>query len=308
MPSHVFVTGTNSGFGRLAALTLARRGHRVFATMREPRGKHRGAADELRTAAQSMPGSISVYAMDLAMGGGVEPACEQILAEAGHLDVVINNAGLIAMGLAESMTDQQLLYQLDVNVVGHHRVLRALLPSLRERGQGLLVHLSSTLSRMVMPTFGVHSACAAGLEALVDAYRLELAPLGVECTIVQPGLHPTGFVDRVQVGDDYERSAGYGPMAEAADRMGELVRQRIAGPTPPNPQIVADTIAMLVELLPGTRPERFVVDEHDASQVLRLNDVHRRVQAELQAKLGAVLEPGSGGPGPEGSDGGRSDR
>ncbi|MEX1363958.1 MAG: SDR family NAD(P)-dependent oxidoreductase [Nannocystaceae bacterium] len=304
MPSHVFVTGTNSGFGRLAALTLARRGHRVFATMREPGGKHRVAADELRIAAQSMPGSISVYAMDLAMGGGVEPACEQVLADAGHLDVVINNAGLIAMGLAESMTDQQVLYQLDVNVVGHHRVLRALLPSLRERGQGLLVHISSTLSRMVMPTFGVHSACAAGLEALVDAYRLELAPLGVECTIVQPGLHPTGFVDRVQVGDDYERSASYGPNADAADRMGELVRQRIGGATPPNPQIVADTIAMLVELQPGTRPERFVVDDHDASQVLRLNDVHRRVQAELQAKLGAVLGRDDGsGPEPEGSDG-----
>lgn len=286
MGSNVFLTGTNSGIGRLAALTLARRGHQVFATMREPAGKHRAAADELRTAAQSMPGSIAVYPMELAMGGGVERTCEAVLRDAGHLDVVVNNAGLIAMGLAETMTDQQLLYQLDVNVVGPHRVLRALLPSLRERGQGLLLHVSSTLSRMVLPAFGVHGACEAGAEALMDAYRLELRPLGVETTIVQPGLHPTGFLDRLMVGDEPERAAGYGSMSDATDRMGDVVRERIMGKNPPNPQIVADTIAMLVELPPGGRPERFVVDDHDAGEVLRVNDAHKRVQEDLLAKVG----------------------
>lgn len=295
MGSHVFLTGTNSGFGRLAALTLARRGHRVFATMREPEGKHRAAAHELRAAAQDMPGQISVHALELAMGGGIERACEQVMQEAGHLDVIVNNAGLVAMGLAETMTDQQLLYQLDVNVVGPHRVLRALLPSMRERGQGLLIHVSSSLARLVLPALGVHSACEAGLEALMDAYRLELRPLGIETTILQPGLHPTGFVDRLMVGDEAERAAGYGPMADATDRMGDVVRERIMGKRPPVSQVVADTIAMLVELSPNSRPDRFVVDEHDASEVLRVNDAHRRVQAELLAKVGF----GDGGEGNE---------
>ena len=294
MGSHVFLTGTNSGFGRLAALTLARRGHRVFATMREPEAKHRASADELRSAAQELPGSISVYAMELAMGGGIERTCEAVLRDAGHLDVIVNNAGLVAMGLAETMTDQQLLYQLDVNVVGPHRVLRALLPHLRERGQGLLIHVSSTLARVVLPAMGAHCACEAGLEALMDAYRLELRPQGIETTILQPGLHPTGFLDRLMVGDEPERSAGYGSMADATDRMGTVVRERIMGKAPPNPQIVADTIAMLIELMPGSRPERFVVDEHDASEVLRVNDVHRRVQDELLAKVGFGESEGDG--------------
>lgn len=293
MPSHVFISGTNSGIGRLAALTLAKRGHRVFATMRSPQTAHQAEAAQLVDASASMPGSISVYEMELATGSSVEEACAKILSDAGHIDVVVNNAGLTTMGLAETMTDQQLLYQLDVNLVGPHRVLRALLPSMRARKQGLLIHVSDTLGRMVLPTMGVHCASKAGLEALMDAYRYELAPLGIESTLVEPGQYPTGFVDRLEVGDDFDRMPGYGPMSDALDRMGAQFRQRISGSKPaPDPQIVADTITMLIELAPGSRPDRFVVDSVDASEMLRLNDAHRRVQKEMLAKFGfADAEP-----------------
>lgn len=285
---HVFVSGTNSGIGHLAALTLANRGHRVFATMREVRGSNAAAAEDLRQRAAAMPGSIEVFEMELATGGSVEHACEQVLASAGHIDVVVNNAGLTTMGLAETMTDQQLLYQLDVNLVGPHRVLRALLPSMRARKQGLLIVVSDVRARLVMPTMGVHCATKAGLEALMDAYRFELLPLGIESTIVEPGFYPTGFVDRLEVGEDHQRAKDYGPMSDALDRIGTVIRNRITGDRPPNPQIVADTIAMLVELAPGSRPERFVVDAEESAEVLRLNDALRREHRAMLRKLGFV--------------------
>jgi len=287
MPSlHVFISGTNSGIGQRAALTLARRGHRVFATMREPEGKHQADAAQLVAAATKLPGTISVYAMELATERSVNEGCERALADAGHFDVIINNAGLTTMGLAETMTDQQLLYQLDVNLVGPHRVLRALLPNMRARKQGLLIHISDVLGRVVLPTMGVHCASKAGLEALMDAYRIELAPLGIESVLVEPGLFPTGFVDRLEVGDDYQRMASYGPMADALDRMGEVVKERISGKDAPDPQMVADTIAMLIELEPGSRPDRFVVDGRDGGDLLRVNDAHRRVQIDVLKKAG----------------------
>lgn len=283
---HVFISGTNSGIGKLTALTLANRGHRVFATMRAIQGDNAAAALSLAQQAKRLPGTISVFEMELATGSSVERACQSVLAEAGHIDVVVNNAGLTTMGLAETMTDQQLLYQLDVNMVGPHRVLRGLLPSMRARGEGLLVHISDTLGRLVLPTMGVHCASKAGIEALMDAYRYELEPLGIETTIVEPGFHPTGFVDRLEVGEDHGRATGYGSMSDAMQRMGAVVRERITGEGAPDPQVVADTIAMLVEFAPGSRPERFVVDRLDASEILRVNDSHRRAQHDLLVKMG----------------------
>lgn len=200
---------------------------------------------------------------------------------------MINNAGLTSMGLAESMTDQQLLYQLDVNLVGPHRVLRAVLPSMRARRAGVLIHVSDMLGRVSLPLMGIHCASKAGLEALVDAYRHELAPLGIESTIVQPGFFPTSFVDRLEVGDDHERTAGYGATAEELERLGEAVRRTIMGDEPPDPQMVADTLVTLVELRPGSRPDRFVVDGRDGAPLLRMNDAHRRAQAEVMEALHA---------------------
>ncbi len=286
MVANVFVTGANGGIGRRTALSLAGRGHRVFATMRDIAGRSQRAARSLVAEAQSLPGNIMVFDMELASERSVDGAVAQVLATAGHLDAVVNNAGLTTMGLAETMTDQQLLYQLDVNLVGPHRVMRAVLPSMRTRRAGVLIHVSDLLGRVALPLMGIHCASKAGLEALMDAYRHELAPLGIESTIVQPGFFPTGFVDRLEVGDDSSRIDGYGAMATELDRLGEGVRRTIMGEDPPDPQMVADVIVTLVELEPGSRPDRFVVDGTDGSPLLRMNDAYRRAQGEVMDSLG----------------------
>src|SRR5690606_18405936 len=151
---NILITGTNSGFGRLTALSLAAKGHHVYATMRDVAGRNAAAAQELTAAAADLPGTIDVVEMSLTSQESVDAAVQGGLARAGHLDVVVNNAGFATMGLSETVTDAQVLAQLDVNVVGPHRVLRAVLPGMRARRSGLIVHVSSGLGRLVFPGMG----------------------------------------------------------------------------------------------------------------------------------------------------------
>jgi NAD(P)-dependent dehydrogenase (short-subunit alcohol dehydrogenase family) len=280
MPHHVLLTGTSSGFGRLTALALARRGHRVFATMRDPDGKNREAAAALR----ATPG-IEVLALDVSQDASVEAAIDAVLRAAGHLDVVINNAGYATIGLAETIAAEQLLRLFDTNVIGMQRVNRAVLPSMRARRSGLLVHVSSALGRMVMPVTGLYAATKFAVEALADTYRLELRPSGVEVAVVQPGAYPTEL-GADPVGADQERAAGYGPLAEALQQFQARAQATRTAPTAPDPQQVADALVALVETPAGQRAARVYVDAANRPFVPRLNEAHAEVQRQLLAAAG----------------------
>lgn len=281
MSLSVFITGTSSGFGRLTALALAERGHRVFATMRDVRGRNRALADELEARASQQSGSIRVVEMELGSQASVDAAVLGALAEAGHLDAVINNAGYMTVGLAETFTDAQVASQLDINVIGPQRVLRAVLPGMRSRKQGLLVHVSSTMGRLVTPLLGTYCASKAALEALVDAYRYELAPLGIEATIVQPGGYPSNLLASVEQGKDRALAGEYGPLAGAAEQYLEVCDAMCKSPDAPDPRDVARAIVGVVESEPGTRPDRVVIDYAIPRLVETLNDHHRTAQQQL---------------------------
>jgi len=107
--SNVLVTGGSSGFGNLTALALAKRGHTVFATMRDPEGRNRAAADELVQVAKAQGLAIHVLELDVTSDRSVQAAVDDATASAGSLDVVVNNAGYIVTGLVETATPQQLL-------------------------------------------------------------------------------------------------------------------------------------------------------------------------------------------------------
>lgn len=285
--ANVFITGTNSGFGWLTALACAQRGHRVIATMRELGERNAEIAGALVAATAGMTGHIDVVELDLVRPASIEAAVDLAIARLGSIDVLVSNAGLFPMGLAETFTDQQLFYQLDVGIVGPQRLLRAVLPGMRARGAGgLVVHVSSQLGRVTLPMLGVHAAAKAGLEALVDAYRQELAPLGIDTVIVQPGIYPTGFVDRVQVGDDHERATGYGPLADGLERLGERFAALVSAADAPDPSQVAYAIVDLVDAPAGQRPARLVVDGGDATDVDRLNLAYDAAQREVLARIG----------------------
>jgi NAD(P)-dependent dehydrogenase (short-subunit alcohol dehydrogenase family) len=278
---NILITGSSTGFGHLTALSLGQRGHRVFATMRSPDGKSSERAAVLRASR-----GIEVIELDVASDASVDTAVATALRLAGHLDAVINNAGQATIGLAETITADQLLSLMNTNVVGMQRVNRAVLPSMRERRSGLIVHVSSSLGRWVMPLVGLYASTKWAVEALAETYRYELKATGVDVSIVQPGAYPTDLGSSDPLGADQERARGYGPMANAADAFQQRAAAMRTDPKAANPQQVADAIVALVETPQGQRPQRVVVDSEKSPFTPKLNEAHAEVQRQLLQAIG----------------------
>lgn len=285
-PQNVLVTGTTSGFGALTARTLLRGGHTVVATMRDHYRRNAPAAAALRAFAADAAGTLHLLEMDVTRTESVNACVRDALDAVGHLDVVVNNAGVGSGGITEAFTADQLLASLEVNVVGVHRVNRAVLPHMRARGRGLLVHLSTVMGRVVLPFGGPYTAAKFALEGLAESLRYELAPTGVDVVIVEPGGFGTRFMDNVVLPEDTARVQGYGAVAHAAREMwsGFAAMMEAAAP---DPQEVVDTVVRLMEMPAGTRPLRTVVDPLTGGAAPRaVNEATERVQAELLDSVG----------------------
>jgi NAD(P)-dependent dehydrogenase (short-subunit alcohol dehydrogenase family) len=255
MPLTILVTGSNGGLGRLMSQTLARRGHRVFASMREVDGRNASAAADLAELASRERLPLSVLELDVRDDDSAAAAVESALAAAGRLDVLVNNAGTSYLGLLETLTPEQARDLFETNVFSMLRMNRAVLPHMRERGSGLLVHISSGLGRIVLPFQGLYTATKSAVEAIAETYRYELACVGVDSIIVEPGLYATGFYENAAANRpaDAQRAPEYGPLYALSQ---DMASRR---PTPGDPQEVADAIAELVELPAGARPLRTTV-------------------------------------------------
>src|SRR5438094_2826347 len=179
----VVVTGTSSGFGRLTALELARRGHAVVATMRDVEGRNGQARSELTEAAKAEGRVMQVLEMDVADETSVNSAIDHVIKQHGKIDALINNAGTMFVGVTEAYTVADIERQFAVNFFGAVRADRAVLPHMRAAGSGVLIHVTSLMGRVVFPFFGVYSASKFALEALAEAYRYELSTFGVDSVI-----------------------------------------------------------------------------------------------------------------------------
>jgi NAD(P)-dependent dehydrogenase (short-subunit alcohol dehydrogenase family) len=255
------VTGSSHGSGELTAVTLARRGHRVFAAMRALERRNAPAAERLRALAAAEALALEPLELDVTDDASVAAAVEQVLAETGRIDIVVNNAGVLFYGLTEAFTIEQARELLDVNVLGSVRVDRAVLPHMRERGSGVLVHVSSIGGRLTIPFYGLYCVGKYALEALAEAYRYELSALGVDSVIVEPGLFRSNLYAALHGPDDRERAESYGETAEAARSLLAGIEQVLASGDARDPQEVADAIVELVETPTGERPLRTVVGD-----------------------------------------------
>ncbi len=289
----ILITGANAGFGRLMALTLAARGHSVYAGMRDLAGRNAAVAADLRAFSDASGGAIHPIELDPGADASVDAAVAALLeATGGRLDVVVNNAGYGLLGLGEGFTPAQLTDVLNVNVVGPQRVNRAVLPAMRARGTGLIVHISSGVGRLVMPVMGLYCASKFALEALAEAYHYELAPLGIDAVILQPGAYPTGFLDGSRGPAEPERGAGYGPLAGLADQLAGGLRHRLAQGGP-DPQRIADAVVELIDAPAGTRPLRTVVDPGGGAGVKAINAACAQVQSAMLGAMGLGGRPGN---------------
>ncbi len=263
MAQNILVTGASSGFGRLITETLLKRGHTVVASMRGTTEKNRTAADGLQAA------GAQVVEIDVTRDASVDQGVAHAIQTVGQLDVVVNNAGVGVLGLQESFTPDDWQKIFDVNLFGVQRVNRAVLPHLRERRAGLLIHVTSLLGRFTIPFYGPYNASKWALEALTENYRVELSGLGIDVCLVEPGGFPTTFHDNLVKPSDASRDADYGALARAPEMSVANFRQALKANPAQNPQLVADAVAALVDTPPGRRPFRTVVDKMGMGDAIR---------------------------------------
>jgi len=278
MSKRILITGASSGFGRDTAETLHRAGHTVYASLRDAQGKNRAAAEALREL------GIKTVELDVRDDASVEAGVKNVLAEAGKIDVLVNNAGIASAGVTEAFTAEQAKAIFDTNVIGLLRVTRAVLPSMRHQHDGLIINIGSILGRVTFPFVGIYGASKFAVEALTDSLRYEVSQLGVEVVEVQPSGYPTNFFPNIQTPADTEVTKSYGEVGQIPDAMVKSLTATFEGNDAPNPHEVAEAIAKLVGQPKGTRAARTVVGAPYGSD--KANDDVAPVQAQVVEALG----------------------
>ncbi|WP_298960215.1 SDR family oxidoreductase [uncultured Roseibium sp.] len=284
-PKTVLITGASRGIGLLTAERFADRGHVVYAGMRGLTTRNKGAAADLTAYAQGVSGTIVPIDLDVTDATSVERAIDSIEKDRA-IDVLVNNAGVMPVGLTEGFTMKQAEDLFDVNVYGVMRTTKAVLPHMRKRKTGLVVSLSSVAGRFGMPYFGLYCSSKWAMEAYCEALHYELEPFGIESVLVEPSGHGTDLVTTAPAPGDTGTVGEYGDLSNGRDRLLGMFQgmfdQRDASTD-------ANNVAMkIVELadMDGARPIRTQVG-HDMG-VAALNDAVAPIQAELVKSLKPV--------------------
>ncbi len=271
----VLITGCSSGFGRLSAEHFARAGARVFATMRNlPRPE----ADELMALAEEASLDLHVIEIDVLSDEQVtDGVARAVEINGGPIDILVNNAGIGISSPVEVQDMEATKLIFDTNVFGPHRMARAVLPGMREKGSGQIFQISSQLGRVIVPNSGHYSATKFALEAMGEQLAYELVPHNIDVTIIEPGGYPTEvWVNRniytaaLKERAEDEHTSGY---PRAVSRMGEEDGSGRSA----NPMDVPRAIAKVIAMPSGTRPLRVAVHP-GAKPQLPINEVTAKVQ------------------------------
>jgi NAD(P)-dependent dehydrogenase (short-subunit alcohol dehydrogenase family) len=277
----VLITGCSSGFGELIARTLARAGHNVFATMRGVADRNAEAASALTAWARRDDLRLQVVEMDVAGTASVAAGVAKVFDSAGRIDVVVNNAGIAAGGPLEAFDIEQMQELYNINVFGPLRVDKAVLPHMRERRSGLLIHVSSTLGRVLPGTGGLYPASNWAREGLAETLHYQLRPFEIDVVILEPGSFPTPATSKGLRPNNTEVAAAYDGVASMARR----AREASPDYTPPDPQEVADAVLRIIETPAGQRPLRQVVGPIFTKGVAEYNQIYERVRDALAESL-----------------------
>jgi NAD(P)-dependent dehydrogenase (short-subunit alcohol dehydrogenase family) len=255
----ILITGCSSGFGRLTALHLSKLGATVIASMRNLQGGRRPEAISLAEEAKKERLKLSIIEIDVTDDTQVVAGiAEAARLAGGALDAVVNNAGIAIGGPIEIQDMEAAHLMVSTNVLGPLRVARAALPGMRAKRAGVIFNVTSQLGRLIAPNYGLYSSTKFALEAQSEQLAYELAPHGVEVTIIQPGGYPTliwknsaAATDQLLKRVDGERTAGYKALIDTARRgdTGLLT----------DPMDVPRAIAEILAMPPGRRPLRRAV-------------------------------------------------
>jgi NAD(P)-dependent dehydrogenase (short-subunit alcohol dehydrogenase family) len=234
------ITGASSGFGLLTTVTLAKRGWRVIATMRDlnRREKLEAAAREA-----GVLDRIEFLALDVTSNEQIAQVAAAIAARTAPLNALVSNAGFAMGGFAEDVSDAELRQQFDTNFFGATAVVRAFLPQFRRQGFGHIVMTSSISGRMGFPGVSSYAASKFAVEGWAETLRMEMKPLGIQVALVEPGSFETGIWSRGQT----IAKQSLDPRSPNAARTRQLLSRMENGQPKANPQIVADGIAAILD-------------------------------------------------------------
>ena len=214
------VTGASSGIGLVAARALAHAGYRVFGTSRKP--------------VASSP-DVTMLVCDVADEASVRMLVEEIMRQAGRIDLVVNNAGIGLLGGAEESSMAQAQRLFDVNVFGVARVVNAVLPVMRKQRSGRIINMSSILGLIPAPFNAFYASTKHAIEGYTESLDHEVRAFGIRAVLVEPGVTRTSFEENLTRAD--QPLPAY---AAERSRSESLMRKLVEAGDPP--QVVADTV------------------------------------------------------------------
>jgi NAD(P)-dependent dehydrogenase (short-subunit alcohol dehydrogenase family) len=229
----VVITGTSKGIGLVTTLTVARAGHTVYATMRDP--TH---SPELAEAAEKERLPIKISTMDVDSDTSVRAAMEAIYRDAGHIDVLVNNAGVEGSGSVEELPLTRIREVMETNYFGAVRCIQAVVPDMRKRKSGCIINISSTAGKIAVSPLGCYAASKFALEAICEALAQEMKTFNVRVAIVEPGIIDTAMARRIEESGGpaiYPQPTRFGHLFEASLR------------NPGQPSVVAGKILEIID-------------------------------------------------------------
>lgn len=231
--ANVLITGTGTGIGFATALTLGQAGHKVYATMRNPPG-----SPELgeRAAKDGLP--IKVSAMDVNSDSSVKTAVANMQKEAGHIDVLVNNAGVEASGSIEELALAEFRAVMETNYFGTLRCIQAVVPQMRQRKSGCIVNLSSVVGRVAVSPQAPYTASKFALEAVSEVLAQEMKTFNVRVAIVEPGIIGTAMAKRLE-------QPGNVSAYSQQRRFAHMFAASLKNPVPPS--VVAEKILEIID-------------------------------------------------------------
>ncbi|MFN8437053.1 MAG: SDR family NAD(P)-dependent oxidoreductase [Cytophagales bacterium] len=254
----ILITGANSGFGKILVEQLSSKTqYNIIATMRNTISSNSEAKKEL----EKLP-NVEVLELDVTSEKEVNIITHQILKKHESIDILINNAGVFGGGLLEAHSIEQIQKLFDVNVYAPLRLMKAVLPSMRNQQDGLIINISSMLGFFSIPLNSVYCASKSALEALVTGSYSELIQKGVENILVEPGSFPTELYQKAGIKADLkEVTESYDGMAEQMTEYANSAVYSALQKHNPNPNDVVKKIIALIEMEKGTRPMRNPIDQ-----------------------------------------------
>jgi NADP-dependent 3-hydroxy acid dehydrogenase YdfG len=210
----VLITGCSSGIGKATAARLARNGWTVYATARRP-----------ETLADLT--ECKHLALDVTDDASMSAAVDAVLAEAGQIDALVNNAGYSLSGAVETLDVDDIRREFETNVFGLVRLTQLVLPAMRSQRRGRIVNIGSMGGKLTFPGGGAYHASKYAVEAFSDALRYEVSGFGVKVVLIEPGLITTNFDDAALASMDLDTD---GPYAHFNRAVAKATTEAYAGP------------------------------------------------------------------------------